>query len=285
MIRRGKASKAMRGVKKVLVIDVGGTNVKFLVTGHKYARRFASGPKLTPQRMVDKVKEHAADWKYDVITIGYPGIVRRGRVASEPRNLGPGWAEFDFEAAFKRPVKLINDAAMQALGSYRGGLMFFVGLGTGLGSALIADGVVVPMELGHLSYRRGTYEGYMGLRAFKLLGKPKWRRHVAQATRRLMAAIHPDEVVVGGGLAIELGKLPEGCRAGDNAHAFLGGTRLWEEMNQTRRRGNRARGHLCRYRAEAQRFNHQKKRRLEHSRKENEYEQKSYSIPHSNRPF
>jgi polyphosphate glucokinase len=251
MIRRGKASKAMRGVKKVLVIDVGGTNVKFLATGHRGARQFASGPKLNPQGMVDKVKEHTADWTYDVITIGYPGIVRHGRVVSEPRNLGPGWAEFDFEAAFKRPVKLINDAAMQALGSYRGGLMFFVGLGTGLGSALIADGVVVPMELGHLSYRRGTYEGYMGLRAFKLLGRPRWRRHVAQATRRLIAAIHPDEVVVGGGLAIELGKLPEGCRAGDNAHAFLGGTRLWEETKRRRRKRGQNIHRLCLRHAEA----------------------------------
>ena len=216
-------------MKKVLVIDIGGTNVKFLATGRKVARRFPSGPSLTPQRLVDEVKRHTADWKYDVVSIGYPGLVQQGRVVSEPRNLGVGWVEFDFQAAFRRPVKLINDAAMQALGSYRGGLMFFLGLGTGLGSALIADGVVVPMELGHLRYKQGTYEDYMGLRGLRLLGTATWRKHVAEVVGWLVTAIHPEEVVLGGGHAKQLGKLPEGCRAGDNAYAFLGGMRLWED--------------------------------------------------------
>lgn len=219
-------------MKQVLVIDIGGTNVKFFASGHEVARRFPSGSKLTPQRMVAEVQQRTADWKYDVVTIGYPGLVRHGRVVLEPRNLGAGWIEFDFEAAFKRPVKLINDAAMQALGSYRGGLMFFLGLGTGLGSALVMDGVVVPMELGHLYYKRGTYEDYMGLRGLKLLGKQRWRKHVSEVVERVVAAIHPDEVVLGGGHAKELGKLPEGCRAGDNAHAFLGGMRLWEDTKE-----------------------------------------------------
>jgi polyphosphate glucokinase len=228
-------------VKKVLVIDIGGTNVKFVATGHDIARRFPSGPKLTPRQFVREIKRHTADWAYDRVSIGYPGVVRNNRVVLKPNNLGRGWVGFDFESAFSRPVKVVNDAAMQALGSYRQGLMLFVGLGTGLGSALIADGVMIPMELGHLAYKQGTYEGYIGHRGVKSLGKKKWRRHVINVVKRFMTAVHPDDVVLGGGRAKKLGKLPKGCRLGDNAHAFKGGLRLWEEekANQKRKKPNK----------------------------------------------
>ncbi len=213
----------------VLVVDVGGTNVKIMANGQDEPRRFPSGPTLTPERMISGVKELAADWNYDVISLGYPGRVHDGHVVSDPHNLAPGWVRFDFAAAFGCPVKLINDAAMQALGSYRGGLLMFLCLGTGLGSALVAEGVSVPMELGHLSYKKGTYEDYVGLRGLKRLGKKKWRQHVAYGVARLIDAFHPDDVVLGGGNAKKLKELPPGCRAGDNAFAFLGGFRLWEE--------------------------------------------------------
>jgi polyphosphate glucokinase len=216
---------------KVLVIDIGGTYVKLLATGQKERRRFESGPNMTPQLMVAGVKKLAADWEYDVVSIGYPGIVVKGRIAKEPHNLAPGWIRFNFRAAFKRPVQIINDAAMQALGSYRCGTMLFLGLGTGLGSALVAEGVVVPMELAHLSYRKGTYEDHMGLRALKRLGKKKWRRHVDDCVTRLISALHLDDVVLGGGNAKNLTKLPKCCRVGDNANAFLGGFRLWEKTD------------------------------------------------------
>jgi polyphosphate glucokinase len=215
---------------KVLVIDVGGTYVKIFATGEKEARRFPSGPTMTPKQMVSGVKKLAVDWQYDVVSIGYPGLVLRGRVAAEPYNLAPGWVGFNFEAAFKRPVKIINDAAMQALGSYQDGKMLFLGLGTGLGSAIVADGVVVPMELGHLSYKNGTYEDYVGLRGLQRLGRKKWQRHVEYGVERLINALYPDDVVIGGGNVKQLTELPPGCRAGDNANAFLGGFRLWEEM-------------------------------------------------------
>src|SRR5262245_48598358 len=231
----------------VLVIDVGGTNVKILATGQKEPQRFSSGPTMTPKQMVAGVKKLTADWQYDVVSIGYPGLVLRGRVAAEPYNLAPGWIGFNFAAAFRRPVKIINDAAMQALGSYQGGEMLFVGLGTGLGSALVADGVVVPMELGHLSYRSRTYEDYVGLRGLQRLGRKKWQHHVRYGVERLITAFHPDDVVIGGGNAKKLTELPPGCRAGDNANAFLGGFRLWEDRqsrpsavhNKDRRRSRR----------------------------------------------
>jgi predicted NBD/HSP70 family sugar kinase len=213
----------------VLVVDVGGTNVKILATGQKESRRFPSGPKMTPRQMVTGVKKFAADWQYDVVSLGYPGLVLRGRVAAEPYNLVPGWIKFDFKAAFGRPVKILNDAAMQALGSYKGGDLLFLGLGTGLGSALVVDGVLVPMELAHLSYKRGTFEDYLGARGLQRLGRKKWQHHVEYGVARLIAAFHPDEVVLGGGNAKKLKELPPGCRAGDNANAFLGGFRLWEE--------------------------------------------------------
>ena len=214
----------------VLVVDIGGTNVKILATGQAEPRKFPSGPTLTPKRMVAGVKKLAGDWKYDVLSIGYPGPILGGRPVSEPFNLGPGWVGFNFQAAFGRPVKVINDAAMQALGSYQRGKMLFLGLGTGLGSTMIVDGVVEPAELGHLPYksRRRTYEDYVGLRGLKRMGRKRWEQHVVELIERLIAALEPDDVVLGGGNVKQLKTLPAGCRAGDNANAFLGGFRLWE---------------------------------------------------------
>jgi polyphosphate glucokinase len=214
---------------KVLAVDVGGTHVKVLATGQTESRRFPSGPKMTAEQMVSGVKELTRDWKFDAVAIGYPGPVLGGRPAVEPHNLGRGWVGFNFKAAFRRPVKIINDAAMQALGSYKRGTLLFLGLGTGLGSALVVQGNVVPMELGHLSYKKGTYEDYVGVRGLERLGKKKWARHVEFGVARLIDALHPDDVVLGGGNAKKLKKLPAGCRKGENANAFLGGFRLWDE--------------------------------------------------------
>ena len=218
----------MTQTMNVLVVDIGGTGVKVLATGQSERRRFPSGPTMTPQRMVSGVQDLASDWKYDVVSIGYPGLVLRGQIAMEPHNLAPGWVGFDFQAAFGRPVKVMNDAAMQALGSYQDGLMLFLGLGTGLGSALVTEGAVWPMELAHLSYSKGTLEDYVGLRGLERLGKKKWRWHVAFVVERLIAALHPDDVVLGGGNEKKLKTLPPGCRAGDNKNAFRGGFRMWE---------------------------------------------------------
>jgi polyphosphate glucokinase len=212
----------------VLTIDIGGTNVKILATGQKECRKFPSGKKLTPRKMVDGVKKLASDWKYDVVSIGYPGPVLHNRPVAEPHNLAKGWVGFNYRAAFKRPVKIINDAAMQALGSYRRGTMLFLGLGTGLGTALIVDGIVAPMELSHLPYKKATYEDYVGVRGLEKHGKKKWRRYVADVVERLKAALESTDVVLGGGNVKKLKKLPKGCRAGNNANAFLGGFRLWE---------------------------------------------------------
>ena len=213
----------------VLVVDIGGTHVKVLATGQDSEREFTSGPALTPKRMVSKVRKLVADWKFDAISIGYPGPVLRNRPIAEPWNLGKGWVGFNFEAAFKRPVKVVNDAAMQALGSYKRGKMLFLGLGTCLGSTVIVDGIMEPMELGHLPYKKATFEDYVGVRGLEKFGKKKWRRHVADAVQRLIAAIEPDDVVLGGGNVHKLNKLPPGCRAGDNSNAFRGGFRLWQE--------------------------------------------------------
>jgi polyphosphate glucokinase len=218
--------------KKVLVVDVGGNHVKVLVTGEKIPRQFASGPSMTAEEMVAGVLKIAEGWEYESVSIGYPGPVLRGRPVSEPHNLGPGWVGFDFEAAFGRPVKLINDAAMQALGSYEAGRMLFLGLGTGLGSTMIVDGIVEPMELGHLPYRKGTYEDYIGIRGLKRVGKKKWRRYVGDVVSRLIAALEPDYVVIGGGNVHKLKELPPHCRAGENANAFRGGFRLWEQTGE-----------------------------------------------------
>lgn len=211
---------------KALVVDVGGTHVKILATGQKERREFESGPGLTVRQMVAGVKRLARDWSYDVVAIGYPGLVLKGRIAAEPHNLAPGWVGFDFEKSFRRPVQVMNDAAMQALGSYKAGTMLFLGLGTGLGSALVVDGHVVPLELAHLSYKKGTIEDYVGLRGLERFGKKKWREHVAFMVDRFTAAIHPDEIVIGGGNAKKLKELPPLCRLGDNANAFNGGFRL-----------------------------------------------------------
>jgi polyphosphate glucokinase len=216
----------------VLVIDVGGTHVKVLVSGEREPRKFASGPALTAKQMVAGVKKVVGDWHYDVVSIGFPGPVLRNRPVAEPLNLGGGWVGFDFRSAFSCRVKLVNDAAMQGLGSYRKGKMLFLGLGTGLGSTLIVDGIVEPMELGHLPYKKGTYESYVGNEALLKQGKKKWHRHVADVIARLTAALEPDEVVLGGGNAKELKELPPKCRIGDNRNAFLGGFRLWEEANE-----------------------------------------------------
>ena len=213
----------------VLAIDIGGTHVKILATGQNQRQEFESGPKLTPRSMVATVKKLAKDWKYELVSIGYPGLVRSNRPIAEPRNLAKGWVGFNFEAAFKRPVRIINDAAMQALGSYRGGTMLFLGFGTGLGSAMVVEGIVVPFELGQLSYKKGTLEDYLGLRGLQRLGKKKWRQEVAYCVGRLVPALHLDDVVLGGGNVKKLKKLPEGCRGGDNVDAFLGGFRLWKE--------------------------------------------------------
>jgi polyphosphate glucokinase len=212
----------------VLTIDIGGTNIKILATEQKESRKFPSGPKLSPRQMVDGVKKLAADWKYDVVSIGYPGVVVNNRILTEPRNLAKGWVGFHFKAAFRRPVKIINDAAMQALGSYKKGQMLFLGLGTGLGSAMVVEGVVVPMEVGHLSYRNGTYEDYVGLHGLKRLGKKKWRKHVAFGVNRLTSALQVNDIVIGGGNAKNLKKLPPRCRTGNNAYAFVGGFRMWK---------------------------------------------------------
>ena len=228
-LHRAASGPVSRQGMKVLVVDVGGTSVKILASGQQTVRKFRSGPALTPQQMVAGVVEAAADWAYDAVSIGYPGPVSRGRLLEEPRNLGVGWVGFDFLRAFGCPVKVINDAAMQALGSYEGGRMLFLGLGTGLGSALITDKVIMPMELAHLPYRKGrTFEDYVGLRGLERLGKTKWRQAVDDVVARLKTALVADYVVLGGGNAKKLAQLPEGARLGDNAHAFIGGERLWK---------------------------------------------------------
>jgi polyphosphate glucokinase len=220
---------------KVLAIDVGGTHVKILATGQKTPQKFVSGPKMTAKQMVSRVKKLAAGWNYEAVSIGYPGPVLHGRILHEPHNLAAGWVNFDFEKAFGCPVKVINDAAMQALGSYKGGSMLFLGLGTGLGSAMIVDGLLEPMELGHLPYRKATYEDYVGVRGLKRFGKKKWRTCVADVVERLVVALEPDDIVLGGGNVKQLQELPKGCREGDNANAFLGGFRLWMKTEKPAR--------------------------------------------------
>ena len=230
-IERAKDGGTIRSrPMNVLVIDVGGTNVKILATGKHEPRKVNSGPAMTAQQMVKAVQRLAAGWSYDAISLGYPGPVLHGSPAAEPKNLGDGWVGFDFENAFGRPVKVINDAAMQALGSYEGSRMLFLGLGTGLGSALITDGVLVPMELAHLLYKKSrTYEDYVGLRGLIRYGKKKWRRDVAHIVEALRDALQADYVVLGGGNARKLQRLPERARLGNNTNAFIGGFRLWEQ--------------------------------------------------------
>ncbi|MGH8803050.1 MAG: ROK family protein [Casimicrobiaceae bacterium] len=212
---------------KVLVIDVGGTHVKILMTGRRDRREMPSGPRMTAAQMATGVKQLAGDWKYDVVSMGYPGPVLRDRPVAEPQNLGSGWVAFDFARAFACPIRIINDAAMQALGAYRGGKMLFLGLGTGLGSALVVDGMVEGMELGHLPYRKKTYEHYVGLRGLEKFGRKKWRSYVTDVIQRLVTALEPDDVVIGGGNAALLKQLPARARFGGNADAFAGGLRMW----------------------------------------------------------
>jgi polyphosphate glucokinase len=240
--RRQQAAVAKKlVVKRVLVVDVGGNAVKILASGRKVHRSFPSGPNMTPKDMVKGVKKLTADWTYDVVSIGYPGPVLHGRPVAEPHNLGRGWVGFDFARAFGCPVKVVNDAAMQALGSYQGGKMLFLGLGTGLGSTMIVDGIVEPMELGHLPYKKGTYEDYVGRAGLERHGKSKWRRLVADVVKRLIAALEPDETVIGGGNAGKLAALPPHARAGDNANAFRGGFLLWQDMKRNTAAGSKRR--------------------------------------------
>jgi len=221
----------MKRAEKVLAVDIGGTGVKILATGQTERRRFKSGKQLTPELMISQIKELAAEWTYDVVSIGYPGRIVDQRIITEPRNLGPGWVGFDFAAAFGRPVKLINDAAMQALGSYKGGTMLFLGLGTGLGSALIVQGNIVPMEVGALSHGKGTVEDYLGRRGLRKFGRKKWEKALDLLVARFTAALYLDDLVIGGGNAKNLKKMPPGCRLGDNAFAFEGGFRLWAPVS------------------------------------------------------
>jgi len=216
--------------RKILVIDVGGTHVKVRLSGNREERKVVSGSAMTAGRMVRAVKRLVKDWPYDAVSIGYPGVVLHGRPAHEPYNLGGGWVRFDFAKAFGCPVKIVNDAAMQALGSYKGGCMLFLGFGAGLGSAMIVDGILEAMELAHLPYKKKkTYEDYVGDRALKRLGKKKWRRYVADVVTRLKNALEADYVVLGGGNSRHLKDLPPGAELGDNRNAFIGGIRLWEE--------------------------------------------------------
>jgi polyphosphate glucokinase len=210
-----------------LVIDVGGTHVKVLATGKKTDLEIPSGKTMTAAKMVQEVKRLTKGWNYEVVSIGYPGPVVHGRPLREPYNLGAGWMGFNFRKAFGRPVKIINDAAMQALGSYKGGRMLFLGLGTGLGSAMIVDGRLEPMELAHLPYKKKTYEDYLGIRGLERLGKKKWERRVAKVVEQLREALEVEDVVLGGGNVKKLKKLPPKTRRGDNRNAFLGGFRLW----------------------------------------------------------
>jgi predicted NBD/HSP70 family sugar kinase len=211
----------------VLAVDVGGSHVKAVLNGVDERRRFVSGPELTAAQMVEGVLKETDDWEYVGVSVGVPGPVIDGKVVREPVNLGEGWVGYDFEKAFGKPTKVINDAAMQALGSYEGGRMLFLGLGTGLGTTLVIDGVVAPMELGHLPYRKATYEDYVGEAGLERDGHKRWQKHVVETIGHLSAALLPDYVVLGGGNARELHELPENCRLGHNEDAFLGGFRLW----------------------------------------------------------
>jgi polyphosphate glucokinase len=218
---------------EVLSIDVGGSHVKMLVNGGSERRRFGSGPELTAGQMVSGVLERTTDWEFGAVSVGIPAPVLANRVVNNPANLGDGWVGFDFEHAFGKPTTVVNDAAMQALGSYEGGRMLFLGLGTGLGSAMIVEGIIEPMELGHLPYRKGTYEDYVGERGRKRLGEKRWREAVLDVIERLSAAHEPEYVVLGGGNASRLRQLPANARLGHNEAAFLGGFRLWLPMART----------------------------------------------------
>ena len=216
-------------MNSTLAIDIGGTHVKIRIPSDPDKRKFESGSTLTPRQMVDGVRKLAADWNFDSVSIGLPAPIRNDRPVKEPANLGPGWLGFDYDTDFGVPVKVINDAAMQAVGSYNGGRMLFLGLGTGLGSCLIVNHDIMPLELAHLPYRKGrTFEDYVGVHGLESLGKKRWCRHVTRICGMLFAALLPDEIVIGGGNMIHLKTMPEHCRAGDNANAFEGGFRIWQ---------------------------------------------------------
>jgi polyphosphate glucokinase len=227
--------------RRVLVIDIGGNHVKMRLFGRRELRQFESGPHMTPRRMVARVHEMTGDWVYDAISMGYPGVVLHNKVVAEPHNLGKGWVGFDFRKAFGRPIRILNDAAMQAIGSYEGGRMLFLGLGTGLGSAMIVDGVVAPMELAHLAYKKKgrTYEDFVGARGLKRLGKKKWLRVVNKVVVELSTLLEADYVVIGGGNARKLTRLPKNARLGSNDFAFLGGFRIWHHATAPPAAGGR----------------------------------------------
>ena len=223
-------------MKHILAIDIGGNTVKVLVSGEKEPRALPSGPTLTAKQMADGVRKLTEDWEYEAVSIGYPGRVRDNKILAEPVNLGSGWVHFDFQKALGAPVRILNDAAMQAIGSYKGGKMLFLGLGTGLGTALIVDGAVLPMELGHMPYKGGTYEQLLGLKGLTRVGIKKWRESVFEVVALFIDIFQLDEVVIGGGNINKLDRIPPGCRAGDNALAFVGGFLLWRDEPT---RGNR----------------------------------------------
>jgi polyphosphate glucokinase len=229
-MRARKKSPGEAAARRILVIDVGGMHVKLRIDARGPIRKFVSGPKMSPASMMPRILKLTRKLSFDAVSIGYPGLVFRGRIVTEPHNLGKGWVGFDFEKAFGKPVKVINDAAMQAIGSYRGGRMLFLGLGTGLGATLIIDGVVEPTEVGHMPYKRGrSFEDYVGERGRKRLGTRKWRKKVKAVIEQLKLAFEADYVVLGGGNAARLKRLPQGVRLGDNRNAFSGGLRLWEQ--------------------------------------------------------
>jgi polyphosphate glucokinase len=218
---------------RILVLDVGGSHVKLKLSDGEEVRKFASGPDMTPVELVQGGHTTAADWQYDVMSVGFPAPVAGGKIVREPVNLGKGWVDFDLAVAFGKPVKLINDAAMQALGGYQGGRMLFLGLGTGLGTALIVDGVTIGLELGHLPYRKDrSYEDYVGEAGMERRGKVKWVATVFDVVERLKEAFIADYVLLGGGNVKKLEELPPGARRGDNADAMIGGVRLWQEQKQ-----------------------------------------------------
>lgn len=214
---------------KILVIDIGGSNIKILATGAEERIKIPSGSDFSPEEMIPLVKKYASAWEYDHVSMGFPGIVKNNNILTEPVNLGEGWETYDFEAAFGCAIKIVNDAAMQALGSYEGKKMLFLGLGTGLGTAMVVNNVIIPMEAAHLPYRKATFEAYVGKAYFYKHGPKKWEKHVHKAVEYFFRAFQPDEIVLGGGNSKELANIPDGCRLGSNKHAFLGGFRLWEE--------------------------------------------------------
>jgi polyphosphate glucokinase len=215
---------------KILVADIGGTHVKLLMDGAEQ-RQFDSGPKMPPDEFVRRLKEKTPDWKIDNVSIGFPSVVRGGKIVKEPKHLGSGWVGFDFDKALGKPVRVINDAAMQALGSYHGGRMLFLGLGTGLGSALVLENKLFPLELGDLPYRdRDIIENFLGIPGIERLGEEEWKSEVMFAVAQLKKSLIADYVVLGGGNVHRFAELPEGIERGKNENAFIGGVRLWETV-------------------------------------------------------